>query len=143
MDNVRATPASHATALTADKSSETIALNGDSMQIVLRKAISDGSTQLASSAASGTVYNGYNSNIISVSMDGFVTPKAVGTTTVTATNSGLTSKVTVTVSNSLPMVLYGFENGSQGWVKEDDNVASVAAEVSLAELFLRQVIPRL
>lgn len=130
VDNVRAISAPKPTALIADKSSETIALDGGSMQLVLRQSMSDGTARLAGTAASGTVYGGYDENIVSVSADGLVTPVAAGITTVTAANGGFTAAVDVTVAAGLPKTLYNFENGAEGWAAEDSSIATAGAELS-------------
>lgn len=118
-DNVRTAPLAHLTGIEADKVAETIALNGGKMQLVIRGSMSDGTSHDVSAAAEGTTYTGFDSNIINVSADGFVTPIAAGTTTITVQNGELTAQVAITVSADLPNAIYSFETGLEGWEKSD------------------------
>lgn len=119
IDNVRTSQAAKLTGITPDKTVETLALQGGEMQLVIRGDMSDNTVIDVSTAAKGTTYTGYNENIITVSADGLVIPKAAGTTEITVNNGDYTAKVEITVSEELPSVMYSFETGLEGWDKSD------------------------
>lgn len=115
-----------------DKTSETLALQGGKMQLVIRGTLSSGSEKDVTAAAEGTTYTGYDTNIISVSTDGLVTAQAAGTTTITVANGDKTAQVAITVSADKPESMYSFETGLEGWNKSDPADTSVTGVFSIA-----------
>lgn len=78
----------------------TLSLAGTTtQQLVVTATLADSTTSVVTPAASGTVYTSSDPTKATVSAAGLVTAVAVGTTTITATNKGIsdTQLVTVTV----------------------------------------------
>ncbi|WP_139993433.1 DUF5722 domain-containing protein [Paenibacillus paridis] len=131
IDHVRVTDLRQLTAIIPDKAEETLALINGKMQLVIRGIWSDGNVKQIESAAEGTVYEGYDEAVVSVSDDGLVKAMSAGDTAITVRNGEHTATIHLTVSAELPESMYSFETGLEGWEKSDPGDPSIVGVKSV------------
>ncbi|CAK4836635.1 unnamed protein product [Aphanomyces euteiches] len=95
----------------------------DSQQLTVTATLSDTTTDDVTSSSLGTTYTSVDSTVATVTANGFIEAKKVGTTTITIANSGITTTVQVNVTRT------SSSSSGGGWVPSGD--------IHLRELIVR------
>lgn len=91
-------------------------LKGNPLQMNVEGMYSDGAKRKLQSADTGTTYVSNDSAIVTVNEEGLLTAQGIGKTTVTATNSGISVDVPVTVTSDTPTVSIVLDDPINGQV---------------------------